>query len=213
MPFAFADTRYWRAAVAAFERGAALAPADSAVLDELRLDPARYERALVRAYACRAATETAAPETEGAEALDEFRHDLGLASAADFRRWCAEIRSGAPALTAALVADERLLAALEEEAEALAPAVVDALRVDGRFERLDRRAADKAARLAAAPDPVFREAELPALIAAFCARARVAIATDDPDAIARSLGLADRRALHRLLAREEAYRAAGGGPQ
>lgn len=210
--FAFADTRYWRAAATAFERGG-LAPADEAVLDELRLDPARYERALVRAYARRAAAADAeAPQTEAAPAdlLDDLRHDLGLASAAAFRRWCAAVRAGAPALAAALAADERLLAVLEDEAAALAPAVLDALRVEGRFTRLDRRAADKAARLAAVPEPVFRETELPGLVAALSARARATIASDGPDAIARSLGLADRRALHRLLAREEAYRAAGG---
>ncbi len=88
--------------------------------------------------------------------------------------------------------------------------MLDALRTGGRFAALDARAADKRARLAAAPEPVFREAALAPLLAGLCARAGVAVDGDDPDAVARSLGLDDRRALHRLLAREEAYRAAGG---
>ena len=59
----------------------------------------------------------------------------------------------------------------------------------------------------------FRETELPALVAALSARARARIDKgDDPDVVARSLGLADRRALHRLLAREEAYLGSGGEP-
>ena len=50
--FRLADTRYWRSAVDWFERRPA-SGADEAVLDELRLDPARFERALVRAFARR----------------------------------------------------------------------------------------------------------------------------------------------------------------
>ena len=213
-PADFADTRYWRAAVEGFERGAAVVqPEDQAVLDELRLDPAHYQRALVRAYARRAAGDTALPpDTDAAALVDDLRLDLGLATAEAFRDWCAATRIGEPALAAALLAEERLMHALETAAAALAPAMLDALRLDGRFARLGRRAADKGGRLAGASEPVFRETELPALVAALSARARARIDSDDPDVVARSLGLADRRALHRLLARDEAYRASGGEP-
>lgn len=210
--FELADTRYWQAATAAFESGAAvLPPEDAAVLDELRLDPVRYERALVCAYARRAAAGTE-PETDPATLVEELREDLGLDTADAFRRWCAAARTTPSALAAALAAEERLLAALDAEAAGLAPAILDALRADGRFAALDTRAADKRARLAAAPEPVFREADLPGLLARLRARARVRLpgADDDPDAVARALGLADRRALHALLAREERYRAGGG---
>lgn len=210
-PFAFADTRYWRAAVDAFERGAAvLSPADAAVLDELRLDPARYERALVRAYATRAAP--AGDDGDAEDRLADLRADLGLGTAEAFRRWCAATRTTEARLAAALAADDRLMRALEAEAAALAPAVLDRLRADGRFARLETRAADKRARLDGVPEPVFRETDLPALVAGLCARARVSIDSDDPDVVASALGLADRRALHRLLAREEAYRRGGETP-
>ena len=210
----FSDTRYWRSAVASFERGGTAVPADDqAVLDELRLDPARYHRALVRAYAARAAHDTPLPpETDAAVLLDDLRLDLGLTTAQAFRAWCAATRTRETALADALLAEERLLHALEAAADDLAPAILDALRLDGRFARLDRRAADKRTRLAATPEPVFREADLPALIADLSARARASTDSDDPDVVALSLGLADRRALHRLLAREQAYRTAGGEP-
>ncbi len=212
--FAFAETRYWQAATAAFESGATdLPPADAAVLDELRLDPARYERALVRAYARRAAPpgSDAATDADPPTLVAELREELGLDTADAFRRWCAAARTTPAALAAALAAEDRLLAALDGAAAELAPAILDALRAGGRYAALDARAADKRARLAAAPAPVFSETELPGLVARLCARAKVRLpgGDDDPDAVARALGLADRRALHALLAREEAYRAAG----
>jgi hypothetical protein len=202
--FRLADTRYWRAAVAWFERQGASAE-EEAVLDELRLDPARFERALLRAFARHAAADEP-PERppDEAELLDALRLRHGLATAGAFRDWVARVRAEPTALAAALAAEERLALALERAAGALAPAVLDALRVDGRYEALAARAADKRARLAGRVPPPYREAELAALVAAFCARRRVAI-DGDLDAAARALGLADRRAQHRLLADERDY--------
>jgi hypothetical protein len=212
--FRFSDTRHWQRAVARFEAGAAaIAPEAAAVLDELRLDPARYERAMLRAYAGRAA-DAAGPEAEpeeAAELLEELRLDLGLASAADFRAWIAATGAEPAALVAALRTEERLMLALEADMPALGPAVLDALRIDGRYDRLLARALDKARALGGA-EPVFREAELPGLIAALCARRRVAIASEDADLVARSLGLPDRRALHALLRREQDFLDRGTAP-
>jgi hypothetical protein len=202
--FRFADTRYWREAVGWFERRDAAAPEDADVLDELRLDPARFERAAVRAYA-RAAARTAADEIAPEPLVEDLRLRLGLGAARDWTAWLAEVRGDPAALAAALVADERLMLALEAAMPELAPALLDELRVEGRFEALDARAADKRRALERMPEPVYREAELPALIDELCARRRVTIDSDDPDLVARSLGLADRRALHRLLSRERAY--------
>lgn len=211
--FAFADTRYWRAAAGWFGRQGAPVPAeDGAVLDELRLDPARFERAMVRAYARAAAAEASVEaEPAAAELVEDLRFRLGLETAADFRAWLGTVRAEADEIAAALVAEERLALALEAEAGALAGPMLAALRVDGRFEALDARAADKRRRLGVEAPP-YREAELPALIAALCARRRVSIDSDDADLVARSLGLADRRALHRLLAREADYLEAIGDP-
>jgi hypothetical protein len=211
--FTFSETRYWQAAAAAFDAAAPASPEDADVLDELRLDPPRYERALVRAFARRAAAETPLPEdADAATLLGEFRADLGLATAEAFRRWCAAARTTPAALAEALAAEERLLVAMEAAAGDLAPALLDALRADGLYPALAARAADKRARFADAAEPPFRETDLPGLLAALSARARAGNGSDDPDVVARSLGLTDRRALHRLLAREEAYRAAGGMP-
>ena len=73
--------------------GSSAAPAsgaDEAVLDELRLDPARFERALVRAFARRAAApEPLDPAPDEGELLDELRLRHGLATAAGFRGWLA----------------------------------------------------------------------------------------------------------------------------
>jgi hypothetical protein len=208
--FALADTRYWRAAVEGFERGGALPPEDEAVLDELRLDPARYERALVRAYARRAAAGAAAAAEPDPDALSDLRLDLGLASARDYAAWLARVRADPGALAAAAAAEDRLLDALERAAPELAAAVLDALRINGRFEALEARAADKRHALAGRPEPVFRPEEISALVAELCARRNVGIGTDDSAQVAASLGLADARALHRLLARERAYLARAG---
>jgi hypothetical protein len=203
--FRLADTRYWRAAVDWFERRPASGD-DAAVLDELRLDPARFERALVRAFARRAAAaEPLEPAPDEGELLDDLRLRHGLATAAGFREWLARTRGEPAALAAALVAEERLAQALERQAGGLAPDLLEALRVDGRFEALAARAADKRARLDDRPPPPYREAELVALIDALCARLRVSIDCDDLDLAARALGLEDRRALHRLLVDERDY--------
>jgi hypothetical protein len=209
--FRLADTRYWRSAVDWFERRSP-SSADEAVLDELRLDPARFERALLRAFARRAAaTEPLDPAPDEAELVDELRLRHGLATAADFRAWLARSRGDAAALAAALAAEERLAQALERRAGELAPDLLDALRVDGRFEALAARAADKRARLGGRPPPPYRESDLVALLDALCARHRLSIDRDDPDLAARALGLEDRRALHRQLADERDYARALAG--
>ena len=82
--------------------------------------------------------------------------------------------------------------------------MLDALRVDGHYEALARRAADKRARLAGRPEPRYRESELAALVEALCARRRIAV-DGDLDLAARALGLAGRRELFRLLADEHHY--------
>ena len=208
--FRLAETRYWRAAVAWFERRGASAD-EEAVLDELRLDPARFERALLRAFACRAAaSDPLGPSPDAAGLLDELRLRHGLGTAADFRAWLAASRAEAAALARALADEDRLAVALEGAAGALAPAVLDALRVDGRYAALAARAADKRARLAGRALAPFREAELTAHVEALCARRRLSV-DEDLDLAARALGLADRRALHRLLADERDYARALAG--
>lgn len=208
--FRFADSRHWRLAAAAFQRrDAGIGDAGEEVLDELRLDPARFEREMVRAFARRGAREgPARPEADlpgPDELLEDLRHDLGLVTASAFRAWLAQAGADQDALVAAMEDEARLLSALEAAMPSLAGAVLDGLRVDGRYDRLAARAADKRRHLAGIRPPVLQESELPGLLEALCTRRRVQVASDDPDLVARSLGLPDRAALHRMLRRERDY--------
>ena len=93
----------------------------------------------MRAFARRAAApEPLEPAPDEGELLDELRLRHGLATAAGFRGWLARSRGEPAALAAALAAEERLAQALERRAGGLAPDLLDALRVDGRFEALAR---------------------------------------------------------------------------
>lgn len=207
--FRFAETRAWLRAVEWFERdGARLTRTEEAVLDEMRLDPVRFERALTRAFARRAARESDAPaaRTRG-ELIEDLRLRLDLPTAGAFRAWLAEVEAEPAALAQALDDEETLQTALEAAIPQLAPAVLDEARIDGKFETLAARAEAKRALTAHAPAPRYDETELRALLGDLCARRRISLETDDLDALARSLGLADRRALHRLLRAEETFAA------
>lgn len=211
-PERFPDTLHWRALRAAFDAAPrTLDPTDAATLDELRLHPERFEAAALRAYArAAAAGDPAAAAADPAALIEAFRAERGLGQAEAFAEWLAENRIGATRLGAALSAEDRLLAALDAAAPALGAAMLDALRAEDDGAALARRAAAKAQALAAADAPVFDEAELRGLLAGFAAARGLALPAEDPDAVARSLGLPDRRALHRLLARERKYLGEGG---
>jgi hypothetical protein len=209
--FRFAATRYWRAAVAGFEQsGAALSATEALVLDELRLRPARFEAALIRAFARRAAREDPAAggdvASPGGTGIDDLRLALDLGTAEEFRDWLGAVEGAPAALAAALGDEDRLRLALDAAFPALIPAMLDETRIDGRFEALARRARDKQALLGPGA-PRYDEAELRALIDDLCARQGVSAEIEDLDPLARSLGLADRRALHRLLRREADFAA------
>ena len=210
-PFRFAESRVWRRAAARFEeRARGLSAREAGVLDEMRLDPVRFERALTRAYARRAARSGGAePETSEAALIEALRLQLDLPTAGAFRDWLAALDATPRALARALADEERLRAVLEEEAAALAPSLLDEARIEGGYDAFAARAEAKAAVLADTPSPHYDEAELEALLRAFCARRRVSLGVEEPDLLARALGLADRRALHRLLRAEEDFLAAG----
>jgi hypothetical protein len=211
-PFRFAATRYWRAAVSWFdERDAALSPTEALVLDELRLRPARFEAALTRAFARRAARHDgpggAADGDGDGTGIEDLRLALGLGTAEEFRAWLGAVEGDPAALAGALEDEERLRMAMETSVATLVPAMLDEARIDGRFETLAARGRAKRALLGSAA-PRYDEAELRALLDALCARQGISAEIEDLDLIARSLGLPDRRALHRLLSREQDFTAA-----
>ena len=213
--FRVAAPRYWRAAVAGFARdGAALSETEALVLDELRLRPARFEAALIRAYA-RGAARAAEAEAEAvddatasaeATGIEDLRLALDLGTAEEFRQWLRAVEGAPAALAAALEDEERLRRALDAALPALLPALLDETRVDGRYEALAERARGKRALLGPGA-PRYDEAELGELLDALCARQGISAEIEDLDLLARSLGLADRRALHRLLRREADFAA------
>ena len=147
------------------------------MLDELRLDPARFERALVRAFARRAAA--AGPRRAAAPTMRRLIEELqdrprARQRPADFRDWLARNGADHAALGAALAAEDRLAVALDAAAAELAPALLESLRVDGRYEALARRAADKRVRLAdRSPRRLPRARPRGCSIEALCARRRV----------------------------------------
>ncbi len=209
-PEAFPDTLHWRAQRAAFDAAPpSLTRADAGALDELRLDPPRFEAEAVRAYARRAAAKDAGTEepSHPSTLLETFRAERDLGDADGFEAWLAANGTDAGRLAAALAEEDRLLAGIDRAGPALGPAMLDGLRAEDAFAGFALRAADKARALANAPEPAFNDAALRALLDRFAVERRLALPTEDPDAVARSLGLPDRRALHRLLAREAAYAA------
>ncbi|PZQ47045.1 MAG: hypothetical protein DI556_18515 [Rhodovulum sulfidophilum] len=205
--FRFAETRYWRAAVGWFDaREAAVSETEALVLDEMRLRPARFEAALIRAFARRATREDEGAAADGAAAVEELRLALDLGTAEEFRAWLAAVEGDPEALARALADEERLRRAIEAALPTLVPSVLDEARVDGRFEKLADRGRAKRALLGPAA-PRYDEAELRTLLEALCARQGISAEVEDLDLLAGSLGLADRRALHRLLRREEDFTA------
>lgn len=208
--FRFAESRVWALAVTEFDQGTgALSARELGVLDEMRLNPVRFEAALTRAFARRAARGNVEEAQVSEEALiEDLRTRLELRTAEEFRGWLAAVEGTPQSLARALGDEERLRDGLEAAADELASAMLDEARIEGGYEEFAARAEAKAALLAGGSAARYDEAELAALIDALCARRRISVGVEDFDLLARALGLADRRALHRLLRAEEDFIAA-----
>lgn len=209
--FEFQTTLFWTKQVEAFERDLGhLSPQDSAVLDELRLDPPRYTEAVQRAFARRlAAADLPVDDTLDEGAIEAFRADLGLMTAKSFNDWLKANRTDPQRLSAFLASDLHLESALDDAAQSLARDLLDDLRSEGLFADLDKRAMAKAEMLkerdpSQMPDQ-FRDFDLRDLFEWFCRQNGLSQAFDDIDDAARSLGLRDRKSMHVLLRREFEY--------
>ena len=180
------------------------------ILDELRLQPARFRvvrrAALARVLAKREveATGGATPTTGAAGAVERLRTRLGLWRRADLDRWLALSDLDEHGLRA-LATEEMRLEGLEEDAgTALGPAMLAELRLSGELAGLAERARQKSVLLAAAtsdlPGVDPSEIDVAPLLA------RLAEALDGRDAdLVRQLGFASRAALNRTALREARF--------
>ncbi|WP_305984543.1 TfuA-like protein [Roseibium sp. MMSF_3544] len=197
-------THHWKALEARYSTAEdGLSEIEQAVLDELRLDPVRYRNRLLRAFARRASM-VQRPEAD-LQLIEGLRTDLGLGTASAFHEWLTANETTEAELGAFLSSDEALEEALDRTAHELAPALLDELRADNLFEDYLARAEAKAELLGdrrMAVPAAFADFDLRDLLDWFCQSRRLALPTDDADDLARSLGLSDRTALHRLLRRE-----------
>ena len=194
--------------------GPRMVPVDS-VLDELRLVPGAYDEVrralLLRFLARREATRTggAVDEVAVAEQADALRHRLGLADDAALDDWCDAVGLHRDELARLLqdeVLIERTLHYARDEAYA---AVLDHLRLTGRYEDVVGRAQQKqrfiderGLRYAAPADVGLTEREL--LQWWFVERAGIAVPAD-LEAHARAAGFADEDAFHAAILRERAF--------
>jgi hypothetical protein len=132
MPWRFEHTLEWMR----FEGGALEPPneAEQRALDALARNPADARAIRRRAAARLAAMSAAVPPRPLNETLSDFRHDRGLLSRALLDAWLAEHALPEEAFERLLVDEARL----ETLADAIAPqrlarAMLDELRIDGRF--------------------------------------------------------------------------------
>ena len=204
--FAFAWTDPWDVLFRA------TAPAESGVLDELRLrdDAEAVRRAgLLRQLALAEAERSGAlAGADLARAGDALRARLGLWRGTDLARWLAGVDLDEVGF-AALCREEAAIAALLGRRQgALAAAALGELRVRGDYPTLAGRARDKAARLAAVglddADPGKVEGDL-ALALVQLAETLASRRASEPADLARALGFPDRADLERALLRELLY--------
>ncbi|MFO1050370.1 MAG: TfuA-like protein [Geminicoccaceae bacterium] len=204
--FAFAWTDPWDVLFHA------TAPAESGVLDELRLrgDVDAVRRAGLLRQLALAEAERSGPldKSDLARAGDALRERLGLWRGADLARWLAGVDLDEAGF-AALCREEAAIAALLGRRQgALAAATLDELRVRGDYPTLAERARHKAGRLAAAGLDEAGPREVEGDLAPELARLAETLAArsaSEPAGLARALGFSDRTDLERALLRELLY--------
>lgn len=185
----------------------------SRVLDELRLQGNAYDEvrraALLRTLGLRDSNRRRSPLAPGAlrDALRAFREQRGLYTRTDLVRWCRDADMDGADLDR-LIEEEAQIADVAARAE-LTEQMIDTLRLNGAYRRLRVRAAEKQATLRARghsdPGPGDLSQPPAMLVAWFFEEQLGRPLPDDLDAALRELGLEDREALYRLIARERLY--------
>jgi hypothetical protein len=214
-PFDFEWTDAWDMAIAvspasAPHAGTALPP--QRVLDELRLDPEAFRTAktaaLARLLALRAADHRATSTGRRAvnSALDRFRTRHGLFRRADLDRWLDQNDLGAGDFERLMEDQARLDAYAAFIDHTLEGPLLAQLRLDDHYAALAERAARKHDALEAGGQAEAEAVDCglapPQLVLWYFEERLGVTAPDDLDETAQGLGLVDRSALYRLLARE-----------
>lgn len=209
-PFRFERTTLWAAFVEAVETRPA--PPDRAVLDELRLDPVRWDRLWPLAAARALALADAGPvaDADRRRAVDALRRRLGLWSRDALVAWCAanDMDSAAFARLAAEEAGIRATGA--ERADATDRALVDLLRLEGEYAALADRAGRKTSILAAVPGDTGRDASGAEVLEWYFEHHLGGAVPADIDAFARARGFAGESAFLDAVSRERRVALAGG---
>jgi len=195
----------------------AVAAPRNGIFDELRLDPALYERlrrnATVRALSRRAADDQGMEPTmpELREATRDFRKRMRFQSAADLESWL-RARDLSRDQFMRLMGDEARRQRLDTaHARAIDDALADELALAEAHARLQSRADEKHAVLGArgVEQPTMEDAGLSEaeMIAWFLAECGQEPGDGDADQLARQLGFVDKDDLLRAALREYCYRA------
>ena len=210
-PFSFERTTLWAQFVEAADRQAPEEPEalDRMVLEELRLDPEAFAETRRLATMRAAALQGGLPHDPSAagkrQALDRLRRRHGLWTRSDLEAWAEAAGLDGRGLERLIEAEAILEAGTEDDRAAVEAAILDLLRLDGRFPALAARAGDKAERLSAAGGPGGRPWDDAALIDWFFEERLGRPAPADPAALAHSLGFGDLEAFAAALAREHRY--------
>ncbi|MGD1878645.1 MAG: TfuA-like protein [Kiloniellaceae bacterium] len=215
--FVFERTTLWAQFVEqAADPAAAISAAERGVLEELRLDPDLY--AALRDVAVlhhRLDAMEPPPVADAAArrgALDRLRRRHGLMSRAALEAWAEDCDLDRAGLDRLLAFEAAVEAAAVAAGPALDRALLDVLRRDGRYPALAARARDKqqqlnpAERYATAHSALSSEALLDWYFEDCLGRG----VPGDLAAYAAALGYDGVQGLLAALAREQAYRAAGG---
>jgi hypothetical protein len=224
--FAFQYTDFWYEAQRsarqldedqlAADDEAAFEPASvEGLLEELRLDPARYQReadaAFARLIAMHHARQEGVEVTDGQRqaTADDFRREHGLHDPADARRWMADNDLTRQECARLMRQEARVRWAWATTAHPLAEILPDQLRVSGTYPGLVERARHKARTLEAAG---YRDVSLAELgvdwddVLAWYFHQRLGNpAPADVAAFATAHGYADEAHFRRVLGREYAY--------
>ena len=214
--FSFERTTLWAQFVEAAERSAPWEPEtlEALVLEELRLDPSAFAETRRLAAMRAAALQGTPPQTptaaERRQALDSLRQRQGLWTRSSLEAWAQAAGLDGRGFDRLIAAEAALEAGASGDTAAVEAAILDLLRLDGRFPALAERARDKAERLSGADGSDRRPWDAAALIDWFFEERLGRAAPVDPAAFARSLGCEDLDAFAAALAREHRYLALCG---
>ena len=210
-PFSFERTTLWAQFVEAAERRASAAPEalDRLVLDELRLDPDAFaethQHATMRAAALQGGLPRDPSATEKRRALDRLRQRQGLWTRGDLEAWVQAAGLDGHGFERLIAAEAALEASAGEDVGAVETAMLDLLRLDGRFPSLAERARDKAERLSDAGVSESKPWDDTALVDWFFEDRLGRPAPADPAALASRLGYESLAAFAAALEREHRY--------